>query len=62
MCKSCSKSLGYWNQLDSTNKYLIALSTSIGIKKEKLIHKITTGLNDNRGTLVHPKVAINLAQ
>ena len=62
MCKACRKLFGDWNRLNSTNDFLNALSTSTGFPIDDLTQVITTGLNDNRGTWIHQKAAINLAQ
>jgi hypothetical protein len=62
MCKVGGKKLSHYNENIQTNEYLNALSTSIGIPADLLIEKIMTGINENRGTWVHPRVAIHLAQ
>jgi hypothetical protein len=62
MCKVGGKKSNDYFRLDQTNEYLTTLSMSINIPIAQLIEKIMTGLNENRCTWVHPRVAIHLAQ
>ncbi|WP_170956242.1 KilA-N domain-containing protein [Cohaesibacter gelatinilyticus] len=62
MCKATGKLWGNYYQNDTTKAYLSALAGSIGIPIDRLVVKIMKGPNDQRGTWVHPKVAIHLAQ
>jgi len=62
LCKAGGKLFGNWRQLNKTFDFLTVLSTSIGIPIDLLIQTEMTGLNENRGTWVHPQVAINIAQ
>jgi len=45
-----------------TRAFLRVLSRSVLISTDLLIKTQTGGLNENRGTWVHPQVAINIAQ
>ena len=62
LCKAGKKLFGHWRQLNKTNDFLKELSGSIGITIDLLIQTVTGGINENRGTWVHPQVAINIAQ
>jgi len=50
----------YINQRSSN--YLQALQGSTGFPADLLVETITTGLNANRGTWVHPRLAVDLAR
>jgi hypothetical protein len=62
MAQASGKQFGHWNNLKSTSSYLAALSRSIGIAIDGLVEVKTTGLNEERGTWGHPKVAIRTAK
>lgn len=62
MCQANGKRFNDYFRLDTTQEFLIALERSAGIPADLLISKIATGKNENRGTWVHPYVAINLGQ
>ncbi|MPM74856.1 hypothetical protein SDC9_121845 [bioreactor metagenome] len=62
MCKACGKLVADYMRLSSTRDFLKELSTSMGIPIDVLVQTMTTGKNEFRGTWVHPKIAINLAQ
>jgi hypothetical protein len=62
MCQANSKLFADYQRLETTKAFLEALSGSMGIPIDLLIRKITTGANENRGTWIHPYVAINLGQ
>ena len=65
MCKAAGKLMGDYVRLESTNAFLSELSRSMGIPidgKNSLVQVIRTGLNEHRGTWVHPQIATHLAQ
>jgi hypothetical protein len=62
MCRAAGKQYGDYSRLSSTNAFLLELSRSTGIPVDQLTFIITTGANEERGTWVHPDVAINLGQ
>jgi hypothetical protein len=62
MCKAYGKEFSDYRRLDRTTQYLQALSTFLGIPRDLLIQSITTGLNELRGTWVHPRIAVDLAR
>ena len=62
LCKKAGKQIKHYLENKSTREYLETLSRSVGIPTDLLIQTINTGLNENRGTWIHPKVAINLGQ
>lgn len=61
LCESKGKKFSAWHRLDRTKNFLEALQRSVG-KSTHLIEIINTGANEDRGTWVHPKVAISLGQ
>lgn len=62
MAQASGKQFGHWNNLKSTKSYLDTLSRSIHIAIDDLVQVKTNGLNEDRGTWGHPKVAIRFAQ
>lgn len=62
MCKAGGKLLNDYTRLNSTRDFLQALAGSTGIPVNLLVRTIATGPNEQRGTWVHPQVAIHLAQ
>ena len=62
LCKAGGKLYGTWRDNDKAEKFITALSSSIGAPVNKLIKKEFAGPNETRGTWVHPRVAINIAQ
>lgn len=61
LCRDAGKDWYDYIRLDRTTKYLAALRRSPGITGD-LVETVTTGSNSQRGTFVHPRVAISLAQ
>ena len=62
LCKAGNKQFKHWKCLEKTRGFLRVLSRSVGIPTDLLIKTQKGGLNENRGTWVHPQVAINIAQ
>lgn len=62
LCKAGGKEFFKWNENKKTKEFLEVLSGSLRIRIDLLIQSIADGPNDFRGTWVHPKVAINIAQ
>lgn len=62
LCHDEGKLFGDYVRLKTTKDYLNELSRSMGIPIDHLVYSIKTRSNENRGTWVHPKVAIHLAQ
>ena len=62
MCQASGKLWGHYRSLASTQSFLAALSTDIGITISDLIQSVKGGNPHAQGTWVHPKVAIHLAQ
>lgn len=62
MCKAAGKDLYDYKRLDTTKEFLKELEGSPGIPGDPLMIVVTTGLNDLRGTWIHPDMAVNLAQ
>ena len=62
MCRAAGKLFGHYHANKQTDEFLLALERSIGIPIDLLITRVAAGPNEFRGTWVHPKVAIHLAQ
>jgi len=62
MCKAGGKKFNDWYKIDRTKEFLNELSRSTNIFVDLLIDIISTGPNENRGTWVHPRISINIAQ
>lgn len=60
--KASGKLLNDYLRLKNTKEFLDELSGSTGIPVDLLVQIIINGPNVNRGTWVHPQVAINLGQ
>jgi hypothetical protein len=62
MCQSAGKMWGHYNVVDGHVAFMNALATSLATSRDALVQSITDGPLHGRGTWVHPKLAINLAQ
>jgi hypothetical protein len=62
MCKAVGKNFADYRRLAGTEAFLRELGGSMGIPIDQLIVTIINGSNDQRGTYVHPDVAVNLGQ
>lgn len=62
MAQATGKRVQDWTDLKTTNSYLVALGTSVNIVTDQLVCTIKHGLNEQRGTWGHRKVAIRFAQ
>lgn len=62
MCNASGKAFADYARLRVTGEFMEELSRSMGIPMDQLVYTIKTGTNENRGTWVHPDVAINLGQ
>ena len=62
MCKVGGKRWIKYIENKTTQEFIKELSTLVRIRTDLLIETKVTGLNENRGTWVHPYIAINLAQ
>ncbi|MEH2148599.1 KilA-N domain-containing protein [Nostoc sp.] len=63
MCKACSKQWADYARLESSKAYWDGLSLETGIPVSKLVLSIKgRGDRVDRGTWVHPEIAIDLAQ
>jgi len=62
MCKAAAKLFADYNRLSTTQAFLNALSTDMGIPISTLVQSIKGGSAEHQGTWVHPQVAVNLAQ
>lgn len=62
MCKSAGKLFSDYRRLKATGEFTAELSRSMGIPIDLIIQSVASGLNEGRGTWVHPDLAINLGQ
>ena len=62
MCNASGKAFADYARLKVTGDFMVELSRSVGIPMDQLVYTIKNGTNENRGTWVHPDVAINLGQ
>lgn len=62
MCKAVGKLFADYRRLGSTDAFLTELARSMGIPIDQLVFTMMTGPNEERGTWVHPDVAVNLGQ
>jgi hypothetical protein len=61
MCRAAGKEWANYRKNDGTEAFLGALERSLRIRRDLLIQTIGAGPNDQRGTWVHPQIAMNLA-
>lgn len=62
MCKAAGKEWSAYRRNGVTDAFLTALEGSLQIHRDLIVQSIVTGDNDQRGTWVHPQIAIHLAQ
>ena len=62
LCKQALREFKAWYRTDTAKSFLVELSRSVNIHTNLLVESVTTGPNEERGTWIHPKVAINLGQ
>lgn len=61
MCQSAGKRLHHWLRLEGTQSLLKSMERSARIRADLLVQQVTEGPNEQRGTWVHPHVAVQLA-
>jgi hypothetical protein len=62
MCRANGKTWSHYKENDTTEEFMIVLSRSLGIPRDVLVQTQMNGPNEVRGTWVHPRIAMNLAQ
>ena len=62
LCRASGRELKAYLRTNQTKAFLEELSRSVNIFTDQLVQIINTGPNENRGTWVHPDMAINMAQ
>lgn len=62
MCKTGGKKWAHYMENKEAKEFLKELSTSVGIPTDQILQTNMKGGNYTRGTWVHPKLAIHLAQ
>ena len=61
MCQSAGKTMSDYMRLQGTNEFLEQLADSLRCPKSNLTNRRETGHVEDRGTWVHPRLAIHLA-
>jgi KilA-N domain len=61
ICQAANKEWSGYRRNQTTDEFLDALAGSLQICRDLLTQTVTTGMNEQRGTWVHPRVAIHLA-
>jgi hypothetical protein len=62
LCKADGKFWSHYQENATTKAFMDELSRSLGMPRDLLSQSITTGQNHERGTWIHPRVAIHLGQ
>jgi hypothetical protein len=62
LCKAGKKLFADWKRMESTQELIQALKSSMGIHIDLLIDTKMTGKNEERGSWIHPDLAVQLAQ
>ena len=62
LCQAGNKQWNDYFRTKNTKAYLEALKRSTGINAGLLIKTVSGGINEKRGTWIHRKVAIHMAQ
>ena len=62
MCGACGKAWSNWLTNDGSENILCELERSLGIPRDRIVVSVTAGPNNARGTWVHRRLAIVLAQ
>jgi hypothetical protein len=61
MYQAAGKQWKHYHENQTTREFFVALAGSVGIPTDLLTSTIMTGPNEQRGSWVHPRVAIHLA-
>ena len=62
LCKAGDKEYSHWKENKNSEATIQALERSIGIPRDLIIKDIKTGKNESRGTFVHRRLALIIAQ
>jgi|688.fasta_scaffold139254_2 hypothetical protein len=62
LCKAGKREFFKWNEIERSKKFVQVLGKKLELTREQLIESVTTGLNEDRMTWVHPRIAIQIAQ
>lgn len=62
MCKAAGREFKHYNENRTSREFRQELAKSVGIPADHLVQVISTGPNALRGTWVHPRIAVHLAQ
>jgi hypothetical protein len=61
MCRALGKEWSNYRKNEATEAFIEALERSLRIRRDLLVQTISGGPNEQRGTWIHPQIAINLA-
>ncbi len=61
MCKAHGKMFGHYKRFADTKDFVAAFSRSIHIRIDQLMQNLSNVPNEQKGTWVHPTIAIHLA-
>ena len=62
LCKANKKNYWKWKENKTSERVIKALETSLRIRRDVLIQTVSGGINENRGTWVHRRLGIIIAQ
>ena len=62
LCKAGGKEYSHWKENKNSEATIQALERSLGIPRDLIIKDIKTGKNESRGTFVHRRLALIIAQ
>jgi hypothetical protein len=62
LCKAGKRELDVWNRNKVGKEFVKVLGKKLELTRDQLVESITTGLNEDRKTWVHPQIATHIAQ
>jgi hypothetical protein len=62
LCKAGKREFDVWNRNKTGKEFVEVLGNKLNMTREQLIESVTSGLNEDRMTWVHPRIAIQIAQ
>jgi hypothetical protein len=62
LCKAGKRDLAVWNRNKTGKEFVEVLGNKLNMTREQLIESVTSGLNEDRKTWVHPQIATHIAQ
>ena len=62
LCKACGKEYSHWKENKNSEDVIKAIERSLGIPRDLIIKQIRSGKNEDRGTYVHRRLGLIIAQ